>query len=260
MTRTPYPVSRTPRIILALDVDNVTQAKRFVNKLYPQVKIFKVGLQLFTICGHEIIDFIRSKGGEVFLDLKFFDIPNTVANAVIQAVRLRVKMLTLHISGGKEMIAAAVNAAKREAEKLKIEPPLLIGVTVLTSKNAKPCEVLMLAKQGLNYGLDGIVCSVRETAYLRKRINKDFYIITPGIRPITKSLHISPFKKGNQPNFPPLKKGGLRGDFQVRNKDDQKRIATPKQAAEAGSDFLVIGRPILEAANPKEAVKKIERY
>lgn len=237
---------RTPKIILALDLDSLVQAKQFVNKLYPEIKIFKVGSQLFTGYGPKIIEFIRKKGAEVFLDLKFFDIPNTVANAVKQAVRLRVKMLTLHISGGRQMIEAAVNASKQEAGKLKIKPPFLIGITVLTSQEVNPDEVLKLAKEGLVYGLDGIVCSVKETAYLRKKIKKDFYIVTPGIRPIMKS-----------PHTPPFVKGGWGGDFQVKNKDDQKRTATPRQAMEAGSDFLVIGRPILEAVDSKETVKKL---
>lgn len=217
---------KNPEIILALDVDTSTRAKQLVNKLYPSIRIFKVGLQLFTCCGPEIIKFIRSKGGGVFLDLKLFDIPNTVANAVMQAARLKVKMLTIHISGGREMIEAAVNAAAREAGRLRITPPLLIGVTVLTSKDAQPAEVLRLAKEGLSCGLDGVVCSVKETAYLREMINNDFYIVTPGIR------------------------------LAAENKNDQKRIATPRQAIEAGSDFLVIGRPILEADDPLSAVKK----
>lgn len=223
-------MTRIPKIILALDVDNLTRAKQFVNKLYPRIKIFKVGLQLFTLCGPEIIKFIQKKGAEVFLDLKFFDIPNTVSNAVIQAARLKIKMLTIHITGGREMITAAVNASKQEAERLKIKPPLLIGVTVLTSKDAESDEVLSLAQQGLSCGLDGVVCSVREAAYLREKIKKDFYIVTPGIRPAVES-----------------------------RKDDQKRTGTPGQAIAAGSDFLVIGRPILEAGDSVLAAEEISK-
>lgn len=225
MIGSPYPVSRTPQIILALDVDSFAKAKYFIDKLYPEVKIFKVGSQLFTGYGPKVIEFIRKKGAEVFLDLKFFDIPNTVANAVKQAVRLKIKMLTLHISGGREMILAAVKSAKNESRKLKLKRPLLIGVTVLTSQQAEPQEVLNLARLGLDCGLDGVVCSVLEAATLRKAINKKFFIVTPGIRQDTKIV------------------------------DDQKRTATASEAAEAGSNFLVIGRPILEAADPKEAVK-----
>lgn len=200
-----------PDIILALDVDTLESARSFVDKLYPKIKIFKVGSHLFTAYGPKIIELIHKKGAEVFLDLKYLDIPNTVANAVAQAARLKVKMLTLHISGGKEMIKAAVSAAKQVK---------LIGVTVLTSQNAKPAEVLKLAKLGLASGLDGIVCSVREAAILRKKIKKNFIMVTPGIRT----------------------------NYCVC--DDQKRTATVKEAQAAGSNFLVIGRPILKATNP----------
>lgn len=216
---------QAPSIVLALDVDDIRRAKCFVNKLYPKVKIFKVGLQLFTAAGPSIIESIHKKGAGVFLDLKFFDIPNTVSNAVIQAVRLKVEMLTLHISGGEEMIAAAVETAKEESFRLRIKPPLLIGVTILTSQKARFEEVLKLAELGINSGLDGVVCSVWEARLLRKRIKRKFLIVTPGIRPD---------KTGS---------------------DDQKRIATVSEAVSAGSDFLVIGRPILEAGNPLSVVK-----
>ena len=209
-----------PEIILALDVDSLQKAKYFVNKLYPKIKIFKVGVQLFTAFGPKIVEAINKKGAEVFLDLKFFDIPNTVANAVRQAVRLKVKMLTLHILGDEEMLRQAVAAAKDEARRLRVKRPLLIGVTVLTSKEANSSDVLTLAKIGLESGLDGVVCSVREAASLRKKINKKFVIVTPGIRPT-----------------------GV-------NRNDQKRTATVAEAVRAGSDFLVIGRPILEAKDP----------
>lgn len=208
------------QIILALDVDTLEQAKHFVNKLYPKIKTFKVGSHLFTAFGPQIIRLLHQKGAEVFLDLKYFDIPNTVAKAVEAAVRQKVKMLTLHISGGKEMIKAAVASAKAQAKAINVRRPLLIGVTVLTSSPAKSKEVLALAKQGVAYGLDGVVCSVHEAVSLRKKIKKNFIIITPGIRSRDSA------------------------------KDDQKRTATVSQAVEAGSNFLVIGRPILKAANP----------
>jgi orotidine-5'-phosphate decarboxylase len=216
-------------IILALDVDNFTKAKYFVNKTYPTIKIFKVGLQLFSAAGPQVIDFIHKKGAEVFLDLKLFDIPNTVALAVRQATRRKVKMLTLHISGGEEMIKAAIAAAKDEAKKLKFKRPLLIGVTVLTSKETKPSEVLNLAKFGIQAGLDGVVCSGREVKDLRNKIKSKFVIVTPGIRP----------------------NGGV--------KNDQKRTVTVEEAIKAGSNFLVIGRPILEAKDPLKAVLELLR-
>jgi len=215
------------RLILALDVDNLEKARHFVNLLYSQIKIFKVGSQLFTGCGPKIVDFIHKKGAEVFLDLKFHDIPNTAANAVRQAARLKVKMLTLHISGGQEMLKAAVNAAKDESLGIKQKRPLLIGVTALTSQETKTREVLRLAKLGLGCGLDGVVCSAREVSFLRGKLGKDFVIVTPGIRP------------------------------KQTGSDDQRRIATAQEAIAAGSDYLVVGRPILEAKEPLKALREI---
>jgi orotidine-5'-phosphate decarboxylase len=216
-------------IILALDVGSLARARYFVNKLYPQVKIFKVGSQLFTACGPQIIRDLRKKGAQAFLDLKFFDIPNTVERAVREAVRLKVRMLTLHIAGGEEMLRVAVAAAKDESHRLKILRPLLIGVTVLTSKESDPKEILKLTRIGLGCGLDGIVCSAREVAFIRRKIKKEFIIVTPGIRP------------------------------DEGKKDDQKRIATVSQALRAGSDFLVIGRPLLEAADPLKVLKEMRQ-
>jgi orotidine-5'-phosphate decarboxylase len=211
---------KKPEIILALDVDTLEKAQGFVNRLYPKIKTFKVGSHLFTAYGPKIIDLLHKKGAQVFLDLKYFDIPNTVASAIASAVRLKVKMLTLHISGGEEMLKAAVAAARQQAKALSVKRPLLIGVTVLTSQTAKPKEVLKLAQRGIACGLDGVVCSVREVVVLRSKIKKNFKTVTPGIR---------------------LNNAGL---------DDQKRTATVAQAQKAGSDFLVIGRPILKAADP----------
>lgn len=213
-----------PEIILALDVDSFGKAKYFVNKLYPKIKIFKVGMQLYTAIGPKIIQMIHKKRAQVFLDLKFLDIPNTVAKAVCEAVRHKVKMFTLHISGGEEMLKAAVSAAKDEAKKLKIKKPLLIGVTVLTSKKTHPSAVLSLAKAGIQSGLDGVVCSAQEAKNLRNKIKRKFVIVTPGIRP------------------------------QGVAKNDQKRIATVNEAIKSGSNFLVIGRPILEAKDPLKVV------
>ncbi|MDO8489644.1 MAG: orotidine-5'-phosphate decarboxylase [Candidatus Omnitrophota bacterium] len=209
-----------PEIILALDVDTIKSAKNFVDKLYPKIKTFKVGSHLFTAYGPKIIHLLHKKGAAVFLDLKYFDIPNTVAGAVAAAVRLKIKMLTLHICGGEEMIKAAVASAQTQAKALNVTRPLLIGVTVLTSSAAKSKDVLSLAKKGINSGLDGVVCSAHEAVNLRRSIKKSFLIVTPGIRPDDSS------------------------------KDDQKRTATVSEAIKAGSNFLVIGRPILKAADP----------
>jgi orotidine-5'-phosphate decarboxylase len=209
-----------PEIILALDVDTLKEAKYFVDLLYPKIKIFKVGSYLFTAYGPKIIEMLHTKGAEVFLDLKYFDIPNTVSGAVAAAAGLKVKMLTLHISGGQEMLEAAVAAARCQAKALKITRPLLIGVTVLTSQTAKAGKVLALTKQGIACGLDGVVCSAQEAVVLRGNIKKNFVIVTPGIR------------------------------MDTLGTDDQKRTATVTQAIKAGSDFLVIGRPILKALDP----------
>jgi len=215
------------QIILALDVGDIKKAEQIVDKLYPAINLFKVGIHLFTAYGPKIVELIRNKGADVFLDLKFFDIPNTVAGAVRSAVKMEAKMLTLHILGDEEMIKAAVKAAKDEAGALKVKPPLLIGVTVLTSKDTPAGDVLTLARIGVEAGLDGVVCSAREAVLLRKEIKKDFVIVTPGIRP------------------------------QGVSADDQKRTATVEEAIESGSNFLVIGRPILEAKDPLKAAEEL---
>jgi len=210
-------------VILALDVDSFAKAKYFVNKLYPTIKIFKVGMQLFVASGPKVIEYIRKKGGEVFLDLKFFDIPNTVAHAVKSAANLKVKMLTMHILGDVPMIKEAIKVVKSH----KGRKPLLIGVTVLTSKETSSSDVLILARIGIESGLDGVVCSAHEAKLLRSKIKRRFKIVTPGIR---------------------LKGEGL---------NDQKRVATVKEAVRAGSNFLVIGRPILKVRDPLSAAKDI---
>lgn len=219
--------ARKPQLILALDVDTLENASGFVNELSPRVKIFKVGAQLFTAYGPQVIEMVRARGAEVFLDLKYFDIPHTVAQAVRAAVRNHVFMLTLHISGGEEMLKAAVQAAAEEAAGLKSRRALLAGVTVLTSKESSPGDVLALAKTGLNAGLDAVVCSAQEAAGLRRQINREFLIVTPGIR---------------SSSCP---------------RDDQKRTATVAEAVKAGSDFLVIGRPVLKAADRLAKVEEI---
>ena len=220
------------KLIVALDVKTDWQAKQFVHRLFPAVKTFKIGPVLFTAYGPDVIELVRKQGAEVFLDLKFHDIPNTVANAVSQATRLKVRMLTLHTSGGEEMLTRASQAAREESAELKIKKPLLLGITVLTSDktgaNIKR-TVLERARLAKTSGLDGIVCSVHEAAAVRKACGKDFVIVTPGIRP----------------------KGAEAGD--------QKRVATARDAIAAGADYIVVGRPILEADNPREAAKNIIR-
>ncbi len=219
------------KLILALDVDNFTQAKKLIDRLYPAVKIFKVGSQLFTGCGPRVIDYINKKGAKVFLDLKFHDIPNTVASAVAQAAKQGVFMLTVHAQGGIEMLKGAKASASEAAKKAKCRRPLIVAVTVLTSQKFENLHqhVLDLADDAYTAGLDGVVASVQEAADIRKMYKKDFVVVTPGIRPQGSGLQ------------------------------DQKRVATPAAAISAGSDFLVVGRPILEADDPFCAAKKILR-
>ncbi|MFC1592765.1 orotidine-5'-phosphate decarboxylase [Candidatus Omnitrophota bacterium] len=223
-------MKRTTQLIVALDVNTLKEAKRLVDLLYPAAKIFKIGSQLFTACGPEVVKMINNKGARVFLDLKYHDIPNTVSNAVSRAVELGVFMLDVHIQGAEKMLQAAAKSASDKAQELNIKKPLIIGITILTSVNnnqaieANVLEAAILAK---NSGLDGVVCSVYEAPRVRKELGQDFLIITPGIRP-----------KGH-------------------TSDDQARIATAKDAVEAGVDFIVVGRPILENNNPLAVVKEI---
>ena len=219
------------QIILALDVDNHQKAMRWVKLLYPKIKIFKVGLQLYTACGPAIIREIRKTGAEVFLDLKFNDIPNTMVGAVKEALKYKAAMLTVHTLSGPTALKEVANACRGSKTRA-------LGVTILTSicqrflkdltiKRSLSDEVLYLAKMAKRCGLDGVVSSPEETKIIRKNLGKKFLIVTPGIRPAAA--------------------GG----------DDQKRIAMPLAAVKAGSDFLVIGRPILEAKDPLSATQAI---
>jgi len=231
----------TPKLILALDVDNFEQARQLIDDLGDAVDIFKVGSQMFTSHGPFITRYLQSKGKRVFLDLKFHDIPNTVASAVKSAVGLSVSpnndpgyaplfMLTVHTVGGKEMLEAAAEAAKSQAKALGVTRPLIVGVTVLTSA-AKEANlesvVLERARLAKASGLDGVVASLEEAALIRRELGPDFLIVTPGIRPADASLN------------------------------DQKRVATPAVAIQQGSNFLVVGRPILQAASPRQAALQI---
>ncbi len=229
------------QLIVALDVDTFEEAKKLIDELESSVDIFKIGSQLFTAYGPFVTRYLQSKGKKVFLDLKFHDIPNTVANAVKSAVSLSVApngqkdfaplyMLTLHTCGGQEMLEAAVKAAQDQAKKLKVKAPLIVGVTVLTSQakddklEALVLERALMAKRAK---LDGVVASVEEAPLIRRYCPKDFVIVTPGIRPSGADV------------------------------GDQKRVATPKVAIEAGSNYLVVGRPIVQAEDPARAARAI---
>ncbi len=222
-----------PRIIVPLDFSTAEQALELVEKLQPDLCRLKVGKELFTKTGPVLVEKLISKGFDVFLDLKFHDIPTTVAKACAVAADLGVWMINVHASGGSEMMSLA----REEIEK-KSHCPLLIGVTILTSMNRETLgelgiqcsvdeQVMRLAQLTSDAGLDGVVCSAHEVKILRDNFDEEFILVTPGIRP-----------------------GGS-------NKDDQKRVMTPGQAIKAGSDYLVIGRPITQAANPAQALKDI---
>lgn len=224
-------------IILALDVGTQREAERFISELSGKLWGFKIGHQLFTACGHKVVERIVSSGSNVFLDLKYHDIPNTVFNACREASRLGVSMINVHASGGGEMMEAALEGA-REGTTAG-DPPLVVAVTMLTSlsdgdlkdlgiSNSVDDQVKTLALLAKQSGLDGVVCSPQELKIIREACGTEFRTVTPGIRPVWST------------------------------KDDQKRITTPREAVEMGSDYLVIGRPIRNADNPSEAVKKIE--
>ena len=229
------------RLVLALDVDDFKKAEELVGKLSDYVGVFKVGSQLFTAEGTKVVNMINERGGKVFLDLKFHDIPNTVARAAEVATKLGAYIFDVHISGGYEMMKAAAEASKKISLSLGVRKPLILGVTLLTSINQEILEkeigvkkkleeqVVHLAKLAKAAGLDGIVASSWEIKEIRKACGEDFVILTPGIRPAGKSS------------------------------DDQKRVMTPREAIKLGADFLVIGRPIRNAANPVEAAKEILR-
>lgn len=222
-----------PRIIVSLDFANGAEALELVYKLEPALCRLKVGKELFTRCGPSLVEQILQKEFAVFLDLKFHDIPATVAGACRAAADLGVWMINVHAAGGERMLAAA-----REAVDKLRRRPLLIAVTVLTSLNdadlrrvgvEKPVtdQVLGLARLAAACGLDGVVCSAQEAARLKQELGRDFILVTPGIRPA----------------------GSAR--------DDQQRIMTPAEAIKAGSDYLVIGRPVTQAVDPLQVLREI---
>ena len=219
------------KIIVALDLPDEASALRAVEQLSGEVGLFKVGLQLFTACGPSIVRKIRALGSGVFLDLKFHDIPNTVRHAVESAVALDVQMLTVHAGGGREMLVAATAGAGDSS-------CIVLGVTVLTSANERTLsemgvqrtvadQVEALGKIAAEAGLGGLVASAHEIGLLRRHIPSEMKLVIPGIRPAGAAVQ------------------------------DQKRVMTPLEAVAAGADYLVIGRPILEAADPAQAARDI---
>ncbi len=215
-----------PRILVALDYNNESDTLALVDRLDPSLCRLKVGKELFTACGPLIVEKMIAKGFDIFLDLKFHDIPNTCAKAVKAAADLGVWMVNVHASGGRRMMEAAREIIEPYGQK-----PLLIGVTVLTSMERTDLkeigldidpreQVVRLAKLTRSAGLDGVVCSAQEASLLRNEIGPDFNLVTPGIRPVNSAA------------------------------DDQRRIVTPADAIALGSTYLVIGRPITQSEDP----------
>ncbi|MBZ5569083.1 MAG: orotidine-5'-phosphate decarboxylase [Acidobacteriia bacterium] len=245
------------RLIVALDVPNAPEARNIVAMVGDSAQIFKVGKQLFTAEGPQVVRDLVAFGRDVFLDLKFHDIPNTVAAAVRQAAQLRVRMLTVHASGGLRMLKAAVEAARSGvatdssaptdspsnsavARFRAIPRPLILAVTVLTSLNDEDLveigvsgrvldQALRLADLARRAGCDGVVTSAREVRELRRELGPGFIIVTPGIRPAGTA----------------------------QRKDDQERAATPAEAIAAGATHIVVGRPITAASDPAAAARRI---
>jgi orotidine-5'-phosphate decarboxylase len=225
------------RIIIALDVRTKEEGIALVSRL-KEARTFKIGLELFTAEGPALFKKLKALRKDVFLDLKLHDIPNTVAGAVRSAFRHGVRMMTIHTSGGREMMVKAAETARLVSEELHRPKPLLLGVTILTSLKGSeleeigmpaevPGQVLRLAGLAKAAGMDGVVCSPQEIEILRKEFGRDLLIVTPGIRPLWAAAQ------------------------------DQKRIMTPAEAVAKGADYLVIGRPVTAAPSPEQAFLRI---
>ncbi|MBI4846048.1 MAG: orotidine-5'-phosphate decarboxylase [Candidatus Omnitrophica bacterium] len=226
------------QLIVSLDTDSLEKAQELVNFLSKDVKFFKIGSQLFTAYGPKAVEMVHKAGSEVFLDLKFHDIPNTVAQSALSAMRLGVFMFNVHSCGGREMLEKVSQAVRDQAQKIKVRKPILLGVTVLTSIDRQALNALgvmrsvknqvgFLARLSKNCGLDGVVCSGSEIALLRGLIKEDFILVVPGIR------------------------------MPDSETDDQKRIITSADAAKLGADYIVVGRPVIKAKDPLSAAKEI---
>lgn len=224
----------TKPILVALDYDNKNHALQLIDQLDPNMCRLKVGKEMFTLFGPQLVKDIHDRGFDLFLDLKFHDIPNTVAKAIAAAAELGVWMTNVHASGGLAMM----EAAKKALQPYGSDAPMLIAVTVLTSMSDDDLKLIgidvpafehvqRLAKLTKQAGLDGVVCSAQEASVLKSLLGEDFKLVTPGIRPVGSDV------------------------------GDQHRVMTPPQAIAAGSDYLVIGRPITKAENPLAALQAI---
>lgn len=232
-------VSITERIIVALDVESADEARQIVDELADRVGAFKIGLQLFTAAGPDLIKELTVAGHHVFLDLKFHDIPNTVANAGVEAAKMGVWMFNVHAAGGSEMMRETVRRVDEYCNANNARRPLIIGVTVLTSSDDTTlneigvdsdaeAQVLRFAQLAATAGLDGVVASAKEARAIRTAVPRsDFLIVTPGIRPAFATT------------------------------DDQRRVTTVRDALDNGADHLVIGRPLIRAEDRIAALEKI---
>jgi orotidine-5'-phosphate decarboxylase len=237
MTLDPLLTPYKQKLMLALDVDSREKAEEWVHKLKAHVGYFKVGLQLFTKEGPELVRSIRARGGRIFLDVKYHDIPNTVAKACESAVSLNIDFVNVHALGGKAMLAAAAKAVAETSARMRLPKPRLLAVTILTSHDARSlrqdvglkgrpqAEVRRLALMAKAAGCDGVVCSPQEIKLVRQACGPGFLIVTPGVR-----------QAGAE-------------------KQDQKRTLTAGEALAAGADFLVVGRPVTGAEDPLAAVR-----
>ena len=230
--------SMRERLIAALDIDGLDQAQELVRLLAGDVGMFKIGKQLFTHAGPQAVRLIQELGGEIFLDLKFHDIPNTVAKAAIEATRMGVKMFNVHASGSLEMMRLTVKEVERVCRQEKRRKPIMLAVTVLTSLNQDDLkrvgvdgkvadQVVRLALLTKEAGMDGVVASPQEVGDIRDACGRHFVIVTPGIRPADSK------------------------------RNDQQRVMTPGDAVRAGVDYIVVGRPILEAEDRVAAARGI---
>jgi orotidine-5'-phosphate decarboxylase len=226
------------RLIVALDVKTPEEAIALIDTLSPVVDVFKVGVAPFTGYGQEVLDKLEDVGKKVFLDLKFHDIPNTVKNAAYVSTAKGVFMLNFHCLGGKKMLRAAAEGAKEASAALGKKLPILLGVTILTSMDAEEMraiglagnvqeKVIELAQLASEAGMDGVVASAQEAETIKQSVGKDFVVVTPGVRPEWAAA------------------------------GDQKRIGTPKGAIENGADYIVVGRPIIQAPDPQDAARRI---
>lgn len=227
------------QLIVALDVENLAAAKELVTTLSDEVKWFKIGKQLFTAVGPDSVKLLLQAERNIFLDLKFHDIPNTVAGAVASGTKVGANMINMHASGGMEMMRAAKEVAEKQSLELDIPKPTLLGVTILTSADEVNFQrdfgtqrklndqVAYLAELSQKAGLDGVVASPLEIGLIRKVCGDDFVIVTPGVRPAWAASN------------------------------DQQRVMTPAEAIDAGADYIVVGRPITAADNPREAAKTL---